>query len=75
MAKGSDITHNSAGRINVEPGNNSVTLRLFQWGLKPDASLTREEVDKLQERLAAASAKVWPKRRPPAAESDDHDYA
>lgn len=46
-AEGS-ISHGTAGRINVERDKDGgVTLRLFQWSLRPTATLTREEAAKL----------------------------
>jgi hypothetical protein len=53
------IDHGTVGRINVEATDQSVTLRLWQHSLKPDATLSFEEARRLVERINAAMA---PKR-------------
>lgn len=54
MSSEGHITHNTAGRINVERGDNSVTLRLWQWSLSPVAVLAPAEARKLIQKLEAA---------------------
>lgn len=50
-----EITHASVGRINVaREQDGGVTLKLFQWGLKPDATLSRDEGKLLVRRLNEA---------------------
>lgn len=50
------ITHASIGRLNVEAGDKSVTLRLWQHSLQPYAVLTLSEAQTLVERLGKAIA-------------------
>lgn len=78
MAK-HDITHDTAGRINVEPGDNTVTLRLFQWGIKPEAMLTLDECEKLISKVQAAMVKARRTHAPHKAATapdvgEDYDY-
>lgn len=54
MTSEGHITHNTAGRINVERGPNSVTLRLWAWSVSPVAVLAPAEARKLIEKLTAA---------------------
>ncbi|WCD56197.1 hypothetical protein [Caulobacter phage BL94] len=68
MAKGSDITHATAGRINIELGENSIDLRLVWWETKPTATLSFDEAEKLADRLKDTLAKARKRRK---AEDDD----
>lgn len=70
MAKSFDFTHDTVGRINVEPGKNSVTLYLHMWGIRPDAVLALTEAEKLVEKLQAAIDKM---RGAQAADDDFSD--
>ena len=73
----SDVTHDTAGRINVERDKDGgVTLRLFQWGLKPTATLTRAEAEKLVDKIQEALApKRAPRALPKAEDFDPEEFA
>lgn len=73
MAADGRITHDSVGRINVERGDGSVTLRLWQWSLKPDATLTHAEAQQLMKKIERAMAP--PRERALAVEENHEDLA
>lgn len=66
MADDGRITHDSVARINVERGDGAVTLRLWQWSLKADATLTHAEARELVKKIERAMAP------PKGAPADDH---
>jgi hypothetical protein len=72
MSAEGSFNHGTAGRINVERNKDGgVTLRLFQWSLKPDAGLTRAEAEKLVEKIQDALAPPRPPKSLPKAEAFD----
>jgi hypothetical protein len=71
MSAEGHITHATVGRINVERGEGSVTLRLWAWSLKPDATMTHGEARTLIRCMEEAMAPVRSKFAPP--EAEDHE--
>lgn len=70
------ITHETVGRINVERGENSVTLKLWAWSQKADATLSVDEAKLLIRKIEAALAP--PKKRAataPVVEEDEDDFS
>lgn len=65
------ITHATVGRVNVERGDGTLTLRLWQHSLKPDATLTFSEVRRLIGQMEAAMAPPKAKHAVPV---DDEDH-
>lgn len=71
MSAEGQITHATVARVNVEPGKGTITLRLWQHSLKPDATMTHAEARKLIARMEAAMA---PPRAKHAVPVDDEDH-
>lgn len=69
------VNHGTAGRINVERGDNSVTLRLWAWSLSPVAVLEPGEARKLITKLEEALRPARTKATVPVADDDYSDIA
>lgn len=72
------ITHQTIGRMNLEVGKDAITVRLWQWSLKPDATLSVGEAEELVRRLtkAIAQAKGQKAKRTSASDAmDDDDFS
>jgi len=71
MSREGRITHNTAGRVNVERGDSSITLRLWQHSLSPEAVLTFAEAEKLIDNMRKAMAPEPDKMRAPPEDHSD----